>query len=218
MSNKIGFVISSHIGSYIKTYKSLIDDFRNNNINLTDVFFYVGGFNKKSNEDLDGLTIRKVNHNSIDFTGIISLLEDDVHNDYTHFFFLHDTVRLGKNFYFNVKRNNYNNAKLTSDNLSMSMGLLSKDYINLKTNEIFSMKNSDYSRDSINKFKLLAVLSEDLLFKDIKESFNKSRRIITGPIDYYNTGTLRIVEYYPDIDLYKIKANWFAKEKYEINL
>lgn len=30
----------------------------------------------------------------------------------------------------------------------------------------------------------------------------------TGPSDYYNTGTMRIVEYYPNLDLYKIKANW----------
>jgi hypothetical protein len=28
------------------------------------------------------------------------------------------------------------------------------------------------------------------------------------PTDYYNTGTMRIIEYYPNLDLYKIKANW----------
>ena len=28
------------------------------------------------------------------------------------------------------------------------------------------------------------------------------------PVDYYNTGTKRIIEYYEGIDLYKIKANW----------
>ena len=32
--------------------------------------------------------------------------------------------------------------------------------------------------------------------------------IYTDPTDYYNTGTMRIVEYYPNLDLYKIKANW----------
>ena len=30
----------------------------------------------------------------------------------------------------------------------------------------------------------------------------------TDPTDYYNTGTMRIVESYPNLDLYKIKANW----------
>ena len=30
----------------------------------------------------------------------------------------------------------------------------------------------------------------------------------TGPTDYYGTGTMRIVEYYPNLDIYKIKANW----------
>jgi hypothetical protein len=30
----------------------------------------------------------------------------------------------------------------------------------------------------------------------------------TGPTDYYKTGTLRIVEYYSNLDLYKMKANW----------
>jgi hypothetical protein len=28
------------------------------------------------------------------------------------------------------------------------------------------------------------------------------------PTDYYKTGTMRIVEYFPNFDLYKIKANW----------
>jgi hypothetical protein len=52
---------------------------------------------------------------------------------------------------------------------------------------------------------------EDFIFKNdqnniILENYNSWS--YTGPIDYYNTGTLRIVEYYPNIDLYKIKANW----------
>ena len=41
----------------------------------------------------------------------------------------------------------------------------------------------------------------------INSTFNN----YVGPIDYYNSGVMRIVEYYPNIDLYKIKANWTGK-------
>ncbi len=31
---------------------------------------------------------------------------------------------------------------------------------------------------------------------------------VTGPTDVYGTGTMRITEYYPGIDLYRFKKNW----------
>ena len=39
----------------------------------------------------------------------------------------------------------------------------------------------------------------------------------TGPTDYYNTGTMRIVEYYQNLDLFKIKANWHWKSEWSLN-
>jgi len=52
---------------------------------------------------------------------------------------------------------------------------------------------------------------EDYIFKNDKNTGiinNHYYRITTGPIDYYKKGTMRIIEYYDNLDLYKIKANW----------
>lgn len=218
MSKNIAFVVSSHIKSYKTTIKGLIDDFNINNIKLEDVLFYVGGFDNESIEEIDGLLIRKVKHNSMDFTGIISLLEDEYFNytyDYTHYFFIHDTVKLGDRFYDNVINANLDNARLTSDFLGMNMGMLTRDYIISKKDEILMFKNTDYNIDSIKKFKSFIISKEDIIFIKLKDSFNKTKRIITGPVDYYGNGTLRIIEYYKDLDLYKIKANWFYKDNYK---
>lgn len=217
MNRKIAFVISSHIGSYQITSKLLIDDFKRNNMNLEDIFFYVGGYNENSIEEIDGLKIRKVKHNSIDFTGAISIIEDNI-TEYTHFFLLHDTIKLGDNFYKLISKYNYDNAKLTSDDVSMNMGLYSYEYLQNKKKEILNFKNTDYSPDSIQKFKKMNVNTEDFIFKDVKDSLNKSPRKNSQPIDYYEKGVPRIIEYYEDIDFYKIKANWFGKPNYELGL
>ena len=53
--------------------------------------------------------------------------------------------------------------------------------------------------------------SEDYIFdNDANNIILEDYRgyISTEPTDYYNTGTMRIIEYYPNLDLYKMKANW----------
>ena len=53
--------------------------------------------------------------------------------------------------------------------------------------------------------------NEDYIFNNDINNFvldNYENLSYTGPTDYYNTGTMRIVEYYPNLDLYKIKSNW----------
>lgn len=73
------------------------------------------------------------------------------------------------------------------------------------------------------KYKIDGVKWEDYIFKNDKnniilENYNSSQhRNRTDPIDYYKTGTMRIVEYYPNLDLYKFKANW-GQKNYFLNV
>ena len=67
-------------------------------------------------------------------------------------------------------------------------------------------------------FKINGVLVEDYIFKHDKNNIilgnydsRNYKENTTGPTNYYNTGTLRKVEYYPNLDLFKIKANWGQK-------
>ena len=97
----------------------------------------------------------------------------------------------------------------------------------IKLNRPFSMNMGIYSSNIIQQFKPFLMTKkctkeEDCMkFKeqgteDYIFNHDPNNRILhnyngwkyTGPTDYYRTGTMRIVEHYPNLDIYKIKANW----------
>ena len=85
---------------------------------------------------------------------------------------------------------------------------------------ILSFKNIDLSDTAAAALKARCVRDEDIIFKN-----QPGHRCLTTepghpgpPCDYYGTGVLRVVEYYDILDLYKIKANWFVKSRYELDV
>ena len=98
----------------------------------------------------------------------------------------------------------------------------------LKINKSFSMNMDIYSQKIINQFKDFLLTkkntdenicmefksinyNEDYIFNNDNNNIvldNHDQYIYYGPIDYYGTGILRRIEYYSNLDLYKIKANW----------
>jgi hypothetical protein len=91
----------------------------------------------------------------------------------------------------------------------MNMGIYSTKIINEFNEFLLSNKNTD--ENICLECKAKCVISEDYIFKNDPNNKlldNYDGHNYTGPSDYYNTGTMRIVEYYPNLDLYKIKANW----------
>jgi hypothetical protein len=154
----------------------------------------------------------------VDFTGIVSVLDLDLEADY--WFALHDTTRAGPSFYERVSRAAVagNAVALTSDGPSMNMGAYAWPYLKSRRDEILErFKNVDYSPEGTQRVKKLNVDTEDALLVG-GVAFNGSGRVTTGPADHYATGTPRIVEYFPDVDLYKMKANWTCKDAYAVNV
>jgi len=101
-------------------------------------------------------------------------------------------------------------VSLTND-LSMNMGSYKWEFIQQNRDRILSYKNVG---DDIQGFKIRLIHEEDIFFRPRVYCYNNKPRRSTGPTDYYNNQTERIVEYFPDIDLYKIKANWGLKSIY----
>jgi len=214
----IAYIISSHIGSYETTLPILREDFLLNDIDLSDVFFFVGGFNLVEQSNHMGINLIKVDHNSFDMTAIISMIEIG-NSEYTHWFLLHDTIRIGPNFKNKLFEFNGDSAKFTCDGMSMNMAILSYDFVKKNKDLFLKYKNKNYDFESLQNVKKRLISEEDKIFSTINRCLNKSKRIIIGDsIDYYKSGVNRIVEYYPDIDVTKIKSNWHVKEKYELNL
>ena len=206
-------VINSHTKSnipltHLLESMKLYDDF-----NEFEIIIVIGGYYKNYDYEIlrDGnITYIHSYHNSIDFTGLITLLELYHENIDEYYLYLHDTCKIGENFYKKLKSIDLTNVSSIKINrrFSMNMGVYSQKIINHFRDFLLSKKNVN-ERDLMT-FKTVDY-AEDYIFRN-----DDNNRVLdnyddwkyTGPVDYYNTGTMRIVEYYPNLDFYKMKANW----------
>lgn len=219
-------VVNSHINSKIARDHLFESLKKCKEFEEFEFYVFIGGHYELENNyqvsKENNITYINCYHNSIDFTCFISLFELrlDINNIY---FIMHDTMRVGELFFKKLKSINLNG--LTSMKLgktySMNMGFYTQKIINnfgkfLSNN--FKNKNENFSK--IYKFKCIHY--EDFIFKNdpncklIGEDSYKDP-VITGPTNYYNTGTMRIVEYFENIDAYKIKANYFITDDFRSN-
>jgi len=205
-------VINSHTKSNI-ALQHLLESLKENNINYCDVIVVIGGYYNLDNYEIikdEDITYIHANHNSIDFTGLITLMELYNDNIDEYYVYLHDTCKIGNNFYNKIKSidlNNVSSIKISKRN-SMNIGIYSQRIINDFKDFLLSKKNTN--ENECMKYKSIN-FNEDYIFKNDKNNIvldNYNDYNYTGPTDYYNTGTMRRVEYYPNLDLYKIKANW----------
>ena len=206
-------VINSHAKSNI-ALQHLLESLKENDIvNYLDVIVVIGGHYNLNNYEIiqnENITYIHANHNSIDFTGLITLMELCNNDINEHYVYLHDTCKIGKNFYNKIKSIDLTNVSSIKINkhFSMNIGIYSQKIINEFKEFLLSKKNNN--ENECMNFKSVN-FNEDYIFNNDANNKlldNYDGWNYTGPTDYYNTGTMRIVEYYPNLDLYKIKANW----------
>ena len=97
-------VINSHSKSNI-ALQHLLESLRENDINYCSIIVVIGGYYSLSDYEItkdENITYIRANHNSIDFTGLITLLEL-YNNTNEYYLYLHDTCKIGKNFYNKLK-------------------------------------------------------------------------------------------------------------------
>jgi hypothetical protein len=211
---KIKIVINSHNKSTI-ALNHLLESMRNHpEFSNFEHIIFVGGYydNKEYVQNKVDKNIKYIycNHNSIDFTSFIALTEiDEYYNSDNYYFYMHDTCKIGINFY---KKINIDISSITSAKIhgrySMNIGIYSQKIINNFKDFLLTKKNTDESK--CMQFKTIDY-NEDYIFHNDPNNIlleNYSGWLYKGPFDYYNTGTMRLIEYYPNVDLYKIKANW----------
>ena len=153
-----------------------------------------------------------VPHNSIDFTGMIAILENDFLQEKlvnSIIFYTHATAEFGPNF-FNLFKPHF--TQMLTRKPSMNIGTYEYNKLQSIKSFILNFKSSDYpSREEIIELKLNAIKQEDIIFTILKVDnvyCEKNKIKIEPPSDVYNTGTQRITEYYTTLDFYKFKANW----------
>jgi len=167
----------------------------------------------------NNITTIKCNHNSIDWTAFITLLETNIIPD-GHIFYMHDTCTAGPNFLENIHKINLVNVSTMSishESKNMNIGFYSISY--LKKQRPFIIQQKNISEEKVKEFKSRAIETEDYLFnKNPNHKKLSGSMTISEPTDFYETGVLRIVKYYESIDLYKIQANWQRSDIYELRV
>jgi len=209
-SNDKGVIALNHLLESMK----LCEEF-----NEYEIIIVIGGYYANTNcYDIsrhENITYIKCNFNNLDLTGLTTLLE--LYSGDEYYVYLHDTCKVGKNFYKKIKSIDLTNVSSIRINreFSMNIGIYSQKIINA-FQTFLSTKNIDECKMSLKTY---VVSHEDFIFKNDATNIvleNYDGWNYTSPTDYYNTGTMRIVEYYPNLDLFKIKANWHWKSEWSL--
>lgn len=221
--NNISIVINSHIKNVDIPLKNLLSTIKqnNNSNNNINIYAIIGGCNKFKEYNIDNIKYIEVTHNSIDFTGLITLIEYEIIKT-EWFFYLHDTCKVGKRFYDYILKicpllkKNYTYSFTRH---SMNMGFYNINILLKYKEKLLILKNNSNNIEDIIKYKKLGVSYEGFIFILNKENhlILKCTKIIDSPKYIYSDKILRITEYYKELDLYKYKANWCVKNNYELN-
>jgi hypothetical protein len=206
-------VINTHVKGSIALNHLLESMRKQKEFNNYEVLIVIGGYyhhdtykcRKESN-----ITYIECNHNSMDLTALITLFDMYKDNVNEHYFYLHDTCKVGDTFYEKLKSIDLTGVSSIKINrqFSMNIGIYSQGIINTFGELLVSLKN--FTNDGLVSLKKTQYVEDYIFNNDPKNQIlhNYNAHNFTGPTNYYNTGTMRIVEYYPTLDLYKIKANW----------
>jgi hypothetical protein len=208
----IKIAIATNKNFFDKTLPIIIPSLLSVGINKEDIHIFNAGYDEYKMEVIDEITYHYLNHNSYEYSGLIEISEREISCEY--WFLIHDTCKVGPNFkklLYNIPSDKPVKLALKG-RPAMSMGLYRYDYLLSVKEKLVSIKNTDYSQDSMMNWKRWGVPNEDyilwmtdptpLIYND-----NDSWTIVDYN-NWYNTGTTRRTEYYPSLDLYKNKSNW----------
>lgn len=216
-------VINSNINNTIALNHLLESMKIQKEYNEFEIIIAIGGYYNLSTyyiKKIDNITYIYCNHNSIDFTALITLYELYNKNINEYYFYLHDTCKIGNTFYEKLKSIKINNSSSIrlKEGYTMNIGIYSQKILNNNKDFLLSVKNTNENKSL--EFKNKGVQLEGYIFNNDKKciTLKNEGEYINGPIDYYNTGIMRIIEYYKNLDLYKIKANWGQHNYYILEL
>jgi len=210
--NRIKIAISTNKLFYEKSLEIIIKSLLESGIDKTDINVFNAGFDEHKTYVINDITYHEIDHNSYEYSPLIEISNRELESDY--WFLIHDTCKVGvnfKNLLHNIPVNNPDKIALKSCP-SMSIGLYKYTYLLNQKDKLNSIKNKDYSRESMMYWKLWGVPNEDyIMWKTDPMPLiynNIDRWEVTSYENWYGTNTIRRTEYYPSLDLYKNKSNW----------
>jgi hypothetical protein len=207
----IKIAIASNINFYKHTLPIVVPSLIENGIDRNDIHIFIAGFNEQKYEYIDNMHYYYLNHNSYEYSPLIEIIENELVSEY--WFLVHDTCKFGPKFkelLYNIPKGATKLALKAKP--AMSMGTYSYEYLLSIKPKILSIKNTNYSEQSMDYWKRWGVPNEDFFMwmtepKPLIYNNNNNWNVFAYE-NWYNTGTIRRTEYYPSLDLYKNKSNW----------
>jgi hypothetical protein len=208
----IKIAIATNKNFYKETLPIIINSLLDAGIEKEIINVFNAGFDNEKFEVIDGINHYYLNHNSYEYSPLIEIVEKELVSEY--WFLIHDTCKVGKSFkelLYNIPESKPEKLALKTKP-AMSIGSYKYDYLLLNKEKILSIKNKDYSRESLMHWKLWGVPNEDYILWMVAPNptiYNgRDDWQIIGYENWYNSNTVRRTEYYPSLDLYKNKSNW----------
>jgi len=217
------FLINSNKNYYQVTTPILIKSLVASGVKKQNIVVVVGACESEMTKTIDSVEHHMVNHDSVDMTSFIYVVEHDVNFD--SFFYLHDTCEVGKSFYGDVvgllEKHKPIKCMRLKKGASMNIGWYNVKYVKEHKNRIIDQKNLDISNKGLQDAKHKAVNEEDLVFNLIGGKVSKFTT--RGPIlikvdELYGKSSKRRCEFYDEINLKKYKRNWTSANAYVIGL
>lgn len=162
-------------------------------------------------------------HNSFEYSCLIALLELNL--NYKYVFLMHDTTFVGPNFKNTIGTFDRNLHCTPVCNFpSMNMAMYNIDHIRENTKYIMDLKNTKYSEEEVKQFKAFAIYHEDRLIyqKPVTKVYDSHPILHPTKTEYYsyllNPEKPRKVEYFPNLDFVKVKANFSVNGPFHVTL
>jgi hypothetical protein len=218
---QIKIAIATNIKFYEKTLPVILDSLKKSGISNDMIYIFNSGFNEDKENIVDGITYLQISHCEFEYSPLVEIVEKQISSDY--WFLIHDTCTVGLNFkeklYNNVLPEKPVKVALTKWP-SMSVGLYSYDYLLSVKDSLLNIKNTDYSDESMKKWKFWGVSNEDFILWQhqphpaLPKYPHEMQEM--GYANWYGTDTLRKVEYFGGFDVYKNKSNWGQSSGYNM--
>lgn len=199
------YVISSNYAYATITLPRLLRSMQESGIPSEDVFVVIGRSPETTFQYARYGTHFFVEWGAYEHTALIAVLDFQIQNDRDAVFLLHDTCEVGLSFHRLVREGLTQLEDAVSVNNAMcGFALYRISYLHERAEEILALRNCD---------KHAAMVHEGFLCRTGHRIFAYPSRGTTdyqtfGIADVYQTGMPRLKEYYPQVDLWKYKANF----------
>ena len=201
----IRYIIASNVLYHRVTLPTLLPSLYQTGIEPERIFVAVGGAAERRDVSIEGVMHMFVKQRSFDWTGIIEVVRRELPGD--AWFWLHDTCEAGPNFR-QLAENNYDpNAEMTVAYVAHGGG---QSNLGLYSTTMLQRHHSYWlSLEGISKADGLP--HEGYAYRadlGTKAEYPNAQCLELGYRDIYGNGTIRRIEHYTGVDLFKYKANW----------